>query len=1019
MSKIQTTLEYLSSKVEGYKTAGSWHVGRCPSHDDQAPSLIWIIKADGNLHLNCEAGCDQNNVLAALGLTWKDLKTEESLAAGKPERTFRRFNPEKDQEYYNPVKSVDPQGKEVWHDEYVGPIKACYVYRDEAGNPVHCAIRIETPKGKKFVQAHWTGEKWKRGLTGVETVPYRLPEILAAIDNAETIYIAEGEKDCDSLCERGYAATCNAGGAGKWSDRLTGFIKGADHVVILPDQDAPGYEHANRVAKSLQAAHVVLVDRFDVPEGKDYSDWLAKGGDGKIKGESWTEKAPPKGALTIVRPEQVKAKPTQEQPEPTRILAGIDKHTPIKVLQEKLRQIAQLSPLEQDALVREIEALTGYSLSALKRQLKVSKADLAESRKNEQRQALDTATGQAVQAIADALVCPLNENGEPKWLQTQAIIGTPSGRYVVGFWGANKTASSYVMAEVRRLFDDGTDDFHQTHITAVSAVRHRVEAGVLHGELGKPVRVCFGPYMDRATNVFHTQTNIDEGVLILSGSDTEGSSVVDESPEHAENQPAFDAWKRLFGDNADDFVAHLIASITNLHPTNKHLLALLGSPESGKTKTAVRLAQMVDRTPAVLVASGLQGQWPRFFSSRMPILDNLDNSFNDGEVLDTLAASITVDTITVPQRYTTTGLTSQAGYPIFTSKETDLLNTYKALKSRSIQVFLNADAEIASISDDEANRLAREAKPHLWWLVQKYLDDIRAGLVPEAPGGIRQQSFARARWWVATQAGMDAAEAESLCAGYRATEEAETQSQFAQCFIRAFEVCGGRGGIPPQLKAADIWRIMEEHGGQEVNSIKYGKGLLVDAPQKGSAIRRFIDNTRVGSMIGPIKIEDVNDKHSKTRTYKIAVVAVADDITTADGNPGQKQNAVVAVVAGAELDNRGVEINNSSEPDLWEHEKNNFSLTPKRENTTATTANLETQTHKGKAPAVVKNGTTATTAKYHEVSMDEALRLVKGTRYSSEAVALDIVRSYRANHYARWTESEMLAWVRANVRVVD
>ena len=52
-------------------------------------------------------------------------------------------------------------------------------------------------------------------LLGVERVPYRLPELLNAAPDT-TVFVCEGEKDCDALHALGLIATTNPGGAGKW-----------------------------------------------------------------------------------------------------------------------------------------------------------------------------------------------------------------------------------------------------------------------------------------------------------------------------------------------------------------------------------------------------------------------------------------------------------------------------------------------------------------------------------------------------------------------------------------------------------------------------------------------------------------------------------------------------------------------------------------------------------------------------------------------------------------------------------
>jgi putative DNA primase/helicase len=68
-------------------------------------------------------------------------------------------------------------------------------------------------------------------------------------------------------------------GAGKWPNNLTPFFKGAD-VVILPDNDAPGKEHANLVAGKLHGAakRVRVLELPGPPHKGDVADWIGAGG---------------------------------------------------------------------------------------------------------------------------------------------------------------------------------------------------------------------------------------------------------------------------------------------------------------------------------------------------------------------------------------------------------------------------------------------------------------------------------------------------------------------------------------------------------------------------------------------------------------------------------------------------------------------------------------------------------------------------------------------------------------------
>ena len=57
----------------GRKVGGQWLV-RCPVHFDKRPSLAVRETLDGKLLVHCHAGCATTDVLAALGLRFRDLR---------------------------------------------------------------------------------------------------------------------------------------------------------------------------------------------------------------------------------------------------------------------------------------------------------------------------------------------------------------------------------------------------------------------------------------------------------------------------------------------------------------------------------------------------------------------------------------------------------------------------------------------------------------------------------------------------------------------------------------------------------------------------------------------------------------------------------------------------------------------------------------------------------------------------------------------------------------------------------
>jgi len=154
-----------------------------------------------------------------------------------------------------------------------------YEYCDETGTILS---KVKRSPDKRFIQLGPDGNGGfhaMRGcMDGVRRVPYRLPELLAA-DPDRAVFIVEGEKDADRLASLGLVASCNSQGAGKFGADLTPHF--ADRkVVILPDNDPAGRDHAQDVAAKLAdvAAVVTILDLPDLPAKGDVSDWLDAGG---------------------------------------------------------------------------------------------------------------------------------------------------------------------------------------------------------------------------------------------------------------------------------------------------------------------------------------------------------------------------------------------------------------------------------------------------------------------------------------------------------------------------------------------------------------------------------------------------------------------------------------------------------------------------------------------------------------------------------------------------------------------
>jgi hypothetical protein len=147
-------------------------------------------------------------------------------------------------------------------------IVATYTYSDEAGSPLYQTVRYQP---KDFRQRLPDGT-WH--LNGVRRVLYRFPELLAA--PAAPVVVVEGEKDADRLASLGILATTAAMGAGKWRPEYADALRGRT-VYVIPDNDEPGRQHAESIARSLEDVRIVTLP--GLREHGDVSDWLDAGHD--------------------------------------------------------------------------------------------------------------------------------------------------------------------------------------------------------------------------------------------------------------------------------------------------------------------------------------------------------------------------------------------------------------------------------------------------------------------------------------------------------------------------------------------------------------------------------------------------------------------------------------------------------------------------------------------------------------------------------------------------------------------
>lgn len=240
-------VDLVLSKLDKVRHAGNGWEACCPAHADDKPSLTVGIGREGQVLLHCHSGnaCSFSEICEAIDLKPNDLWPESN----KPKQKLRK--------------------------------EATYVYEDADKNPVMRVIRFKDEVGAKtFRQQRYQNGEWEWGTQDVEKPLYRLPQVLERIANDEIVYVVEGEKDVHTLESLDRVATCNPGGAGaegqdKWLPQHTQALAGGK-IVIIADDDKPGYAHAAHVAAELRKVGA-RVKVFKPAQGKDISDHIGVG----------------------------------------------------------------------------------------------------------------------------------------------------------------------------------------------------------------------------------------------------------------------------------------------------------------------------------------------------------------------------------------------------------------------------------------------------------------------------------------------------------------------------------------------------------------------------------------------------------------------------------------------------------------------------------------------------------------------------------------------------------------------
>ncbi len=234
----------------------------CPAHNDRKASLGVIVGDEGGPIPTCFAGCSREDVLAALGLTWKEVLSNGSShkrvtkARTKTERT-------KPARYKTIVEAINATAQRIRGRPY----KPDY-YRDDFAE-----VRFDLSDSKTFRPFSWTKDGW------AECDPDGLlplfPDPMLA--DARIVQVHEGPKCCRIARALGFVTTTSAHGS--FSPHKTNWSPVAGKTIpFFPDADDSGerfLDQVGAIVTSLDPPATVRVVRLpDLPEGGDIEQFV-------------------------------------------------------------------------------------------------------------------------------------------------------------------------------------------------------------------------------------------------------------------------------------------------------------------------------------------------------------------------------------------------------------------------------------------------------------------------------------------------------------------------------------------------------------------------------------------------------------------------------------------------------------------------------------------------------------------------------------------------------------------------
>ncbi|WGH21562.1 DNA primase/helicase [Arthrobacter phage Ascela] len=296
-----TTLADLIARLDDVETTPDGYLVHCPAHNDSKQSLRLTVSDAGKVLLRCRAGCETKDVVAALGLSMKDLAT---MTAGDVDFTTRATSqdvPASPADVAALAVKLDGYAAALARNEYAEADAAlAYAalrfgvdaedverlglgFADDLGGGPRLVVpfrdRDGVPRGfqaralDKDAAVRWLGPKSPDGASWAKI------GFFPGSAGFDEVLITEGPGDALTASSALGFDTIGIRGAGLSSNPtvvndLVAMLGGRE-AVIAGDGDPAGRRFSATLAEAL-AARDLRVKVLDLPDGMDLTDWRGK-----------------------------------------------------------------------------------------------------------------------------------------------------------------------------------------------------------------------------------------------------------------------------------------------------------------------------------------------------------------------------------------------------------------------------------------------------------------------------------------------------------------------------------------------------------------------------------------------------------------------------------------------------------------------------------------------------------------------------------------------------------------------